>query len=63
MFMPKVAQAAFGMACFWGLLDVYKCLGHLQMVTYPFDKQTAGCDSSHDWLMSLAMDLAAFRDM
>ena len=29
------------------------------MATYPLDKQTAGCNSPHDWLVSLAMDLAA----
>ena len=27
------------------------------MAAYPLDKQTAGCNSPHDWLMSLAMDL------
>ena len=32
------------------------------MATYPLDKQTAGCDLPHDWMMSLAMDLAAFCD-
>ena len=26
---------------------------------FTLDKQTAGCNSPHDWLMSLAMDLAA----
>ena len=29
------------------------------MVPSPLDKQTAGCNLPHDWLMSLAMDLAA----
>ena len=37
--------------------------GHLQMATYPLDKQTAICNSPHDWLMNLAMDLAALCDM
>ena len=27
------------------------------MAAYPLDKQTAGCNSPHNWLMSLAMDL------
>ena len=27
------------------------------------DKQTAGCNSPHDWLMSFAMDLVALFDM
>ena len=57
--MLKASQAAFAVACFWGLSDVHECSGHLQMAAYPFDKQTAGCNSSHDWLMSLAMDLTA----
>ena len=59
----KFAQAAFGVACFWGFSDIYKCLGHLQMAPSPLDKQTASCDLSHDWLMSLAMDLAALYNM
>ena len=29
----------------------------------PLDKQTASCNLLHDWLMSLAMDLAALCDM
>ena len=61
--MLKVALAAFAVACFWGLSDVHKCSGHLQMAAYPLGKQTAGCNSPHDWLMSLAMDLAALCDI
>ena len=60
--MLKVAQAVFAVACFWGLSDVHECLGRLQMSTYPLDKQTAGCNLSHDLLMSFAMDLAALCD-
>ena len=26
------------------------------MDAYPLDKQTDGCNSPHDWVMSLAMD-------
>ena len=33
------------------------------MATHPLDKQTAGCNSPHDWLVSSAMDLAALCDM
>ena len=33
------------------------------MAACPLDKQTAGCNSSHDWLMSLAMDLTALCGM
>ena len=61
--MLKVARAAFAVACFSGLLDVYKCMGRLQMAAYLLGKQTAGCNSPHNWLMSLAMDLTALCDM
>ena len=33
--MPKVAQAAFAVTCFWSLSDVHKYLGRLQMAPYP----------------------------
>ena len=33
------------------------------MAAYPLDKQTAGCNSPHHWLMSLAMDLIALYDI
>ena len=33
------------------------------MATYSPDKQTAGCNSPHNWLVSVAMDLAALCDM
>ena len=61
--MLKVTQVAFAVACFSGLSDVHECLGGLQMATYPLDKLTAGCNSSHNWLVCLAMDLAALCDM
>ena len=61
--MLKVAQAAFAVACFCGLSDFHECTGHLQMAAYPLGKQTAGCNSPHDWLMSLAMDLTALCDI
>ena len=61
--MLKVARAAFAVACFWGLSDVHECTGHLQMAAYPLGKLTAGCNSPHDWLMSLAMDLTSLCDM
>ena len=57
--MLKVALAAFAVVCLWGLSDVHECSGRLQMAVYPLGKQTASCNSPHDWLMSLAMDLAA----
>ena len=61
--MPKVTRAAFAVACFSGLSDVHDCSVGLQMATYPLDKQTAGYDSPQDWLVCLAMDLAALCDM
>ena len=61
--MLKVARAAFAVACFLGLSDVHECRGRIQMVAYPLDKQKPGCNSPHDWLMSLAMDLTALCDM
>ena len=33
------------------------------MAPSPLDKQTAGCDSPYNWLMRLAMDLAALCGM
>ena len=56
--MLKVVLAAFAVACFWGLSDVHECSVRLQMAAYPLGKRTASCNSPHDWMMSLAMDLA-----
>ena len=44
--------------CPWVLRSPSNCYIHI-----PFDKQTAGCNSPHGWLMSLAMDLDALCDM
>ena len=60
--MLKVTQAAFVVACFWGLSDIHESSNGLQTAPTPFDKQTASCNSPHDWLMSLAMGLAALDD-
>ena len=61
--MLKVSWTAFVVACLKGLSEVHEYSGHLQMAPHPLDKQTAGCNSPHDWLMSLAMYLAALCDM
>ena len=61
--MLKVAQATFAVACFGDLSDIHEYLGDLQMVTSPLGKQTACCNSSYNWLMGLARDLAALCDM
>ena len=47
--MLKVAQPAFAVACFWGLSDVHECSGHLQMIPYPLDKETASCNSTDEF--------------
>ena len=59
----KVEQSAFTQAFFSSLSGVHECSGSLKMAPSSSDKQTAGCESAHDWLMSLAMDLAALCDM
>ena len=59
--MLKVTRADFAVAWSSGLSD--ECTGELQMASYPLDKQTAGHNSPHDWLVCLAIDLAALCDM
>ena len=57
--MLKVAWAAFGLvseAC-------QTSMSTWMLTLHPFDKETASCNSLHDWLKSLAMDLAALCDM
>ena len=61
--MLKVARAAFAVTCLYGLSDVHECFGCLQMAGYPLGKQTASCNSPHDWLMSFTVDLTAFCGM
>ena len=51
----KAEQSAFTQASFSSLSDVHECSGGLQMAPSSLDKQTANCDSPHDWLMSLAI--------
>ena len=53
----EVKQSAFTQASFHSLSDVHECSGGLQMAPSLLDKQSAGCNSSHNWLMSLAMDI------
>ena len=59
VFVLKGVQAAFAVACFRGLIGIHEYSGSLKMAPSPLDKQTAGCNSPHDCLMSLALDLAA----
>ena len=59
LLLLKVEQSAFTEAFFSSLSGIHKCSGSLKMVPSSFGKHTAGCESPHDCLMSLAMDLAA----
>ena len=61
--MLKVARVTFAVACFCGLSDIHECPGCLQMAACPLGKQIDGCNSPHNWLMSLAMALTALCDM
>ena len=58
-----VEQSAFTQASFSSLSDLHECSSGLQMIPSFLSKQTADCDSPHNWLMSLDMDLAALCDM
>ena len=61
LILLKVEQSAFIQASFSSLFDVYK--GGLKMTPSSLGKQTANCESPHDWLVSLSMDLGALCDM
>ena len=64
LIMVKVEQSALTQASrSFSLSDSHKYLGCLQMAPSSLDRQTTDCDSPHDWLMSLAMDLAALCDI
>ena len=64
LILLKLEQSAFIQASFSSLFDIHKCLCDLQMAPSSLGKQTADCESPHDWLMSLPMDLAVFsRDV
>ena len=63
LLLLKVEKSAFTQAFFSSLFGIHECSGSLKIARSSFGKQTAGCESPHDWLMSLAMDLAALCDM
>ena len=65
LIMLKVEQSALTQASrsFSSLSDSHKYWGCLQMAPSSLDRQTTDCDSPHDWLMSLAMDLVALCDI
>ena len=63
LILLKVKRSAFTQASFSSLSDIHECSGGLQLALSSLDKQTAECDSPHNWLMSVAMDLAALCNM
>ena len=63
LILLKLEQSAFTEASFSRLSDIQECSGGLQMAPSSLGKQTADCESPHDWLMGLSMDLAALCDM
>ena len=63
LILLEVEQFAFTQASFLSLSDVHKCSGGIQMVLSSLGEHIADCESPHDWLMSLAIDLAVLYDM
>ena len=57
LILLKVEQSAFTQAFFSSLSAVHECLGNFYMAPSSLGKQTVDCESPHNWLMSLAMDL------
>ena len=62
LILLKVEQSAFTQASFLSMSDIHKCSCGLQMASSSPGKQTADCESLHDWLMHLSMDLTALCD-
>ena len=63
LLLLKVEQSAFTQAFVSTQSGIHQCSGSLKMAPSSLGKQTASCESPHNWLMSLAMDLAALCDM
>ena len=63
LMLLKVEQSAFTQTSFSSLSDVHEYSVGLQMAPSSLGKQMADCDLLHNWLMSMAMDLAALCDM
>ena len=60
MLVLKVSQVAFAVACFWGLSNSYQLVfGWTLNGSISRDKHAASCKLSHNWLVSLAIVLAA----
>ena len=60
LILLKLEQSAFIQASLSSLFDIHKSFCDLRMAPSSLGKQTADCESPHDWLMSLPMDLAVF---
>ena len=45
-------QPAFTQASFLSLSNIYECSGGLQMTPSSLGKQTADCESPHNWLQN-----------
>ena len=58
--MPTVHLSAFAVAAFWGVSDVYKCPQCLQLALVAVNEKPPGCNSPHDCLVMLSIDLATF---
>ena len=58
LMLLKVDQSTFTQTSFSSLSDVHEYSVDLQMTPSSLGKQTADCDLLHNWLMSMAMDLA-----
>ena len=56
-------QSAFSEAAFSGLSDVHERLGGLQLALVVIGEKQPGCNSSHNCLMILCIDLATFCDI
>ena len=54
----RIFGCFFAVACSHGLLDMHSCSGGLSMAPSCLESETAGCKSSDDWRVSLAMALA-----
>ena len=63
LILLKVDQSTFTQISFSSLSDIHECSGGLKMAPSSLDKERVSCNSPHDWLMSLAMNSAAYCNM
>ena len=60
VWMPTAHQSTFAVAAFWGVSDVYECLQYLQLALVAANEKPPGCNSPHDCLVMLSINLATF---